>query len=285
MPRQGSNRNKYYLLNYVFVFCVLVLFMNDHYLKYAYPNWLTGKLSDAAGIILLPLLVAFLFPALKRHSIWISAVLFAFWKSAWSQGLIDLYNSFAYVQTSRVVDPTDLYVLLLLPIPRYIIREIDELHYIKIHKVSPVAALIPTILVLMSTEPPPRFYYLRTKGNLWCNSCSITVDYNQDEIVEKLKKADIVFDSITPIPPDAAAHVRGLKDENPHFYRIDQLIIDKDTLRELDFTMRTYSSGKTRIYFTGMRVREDLSDRKLAKQLRKYYKSVLFRELKGKLEN
>ena len=101
-----TNRNKYYLLNYVYLVCLLTLLLNDHYLKHEFSNWLTGKLSDVVGIIILPLLFAFTFPKLKRHSPWISAILFAFWKSPFSQTLIDLYNQIAFIQTSRTVDPT-----------------------------------------------------------------------------------------------------------------------------------------------------------------------------------
>lgn len=36
---------------------LLLLVLNDHALKDLYPGWLTGKLSDAAGLVLLPLVL------------------------------------------------------------------------------------------------------------------------------------------------------------------------------------------------------------------------------------
>ncbi len=36
---------------------VLVLFVNDHVLKHAYPGFVTGKLSDIAGMIFFPVLL------------------------------------------------------------------------------------------------------------------------------------------------------------------------------------------------------------------------------------
>ena len=33
-----ATRNKFYLLNYVFLAGLLTLFLNDHYLKFAYPG-------------------------------------------------------------------------------------------------------------------------------------------------------------------------------------------------------------------------------------------------------
>ena len=279
-----TQRNKYYLLNFVFLFCLLTLLLNDHYLKYEFSSWATGKLSDFVGIIIFPLLLAFVFPKLKQQATLISAILFAFWKSPFSQDLIDLYNRFSFIQTSRIIDFTDLYVLILLPFSHFIIKRIDTLDFLKINKVNPLLILFPTVLALMATAPPPNFYYTRTEGNLACYTCNITVSYNQNEIVEKLKDLDIVFDSIAPIDSSALLRVPKLKKENVHVYRLNQLIIDKDTLRNLDFTMRTIKEGKTKIYFNGMQVSDDISTLKLEIKLRKYYKRILFKELKDMLK-
>lgn len=278
-----TTRNKYYLLNFIFLFCLVTLFLNDHYLKYEFSNWFTGKLSDIVGIIMLPLLVAFVFPKLKQHSIWLSALLFAFWKSPFSQSLISLYNEYSLIPTSRMVDFTDLYVLLILPIPYFIIKRIDNLHFFKLNNVNPLLIFFPAILAFMATSPPPSYYYIRTNGNLKCYKCNITVNYNQDEIVKRFQKLDIVFDSIAPIDTLALVRVPVLRKENVNAYRLNQLIIDKDTLKNLDFTMRTIKDGKTRIYFNGMQVSDDISTMKLKNKLIKYYKRILFKELKSKL--
>jgi hypothetical protein len=278
-----TTRNKYYLLNVVFVFCLLILLLNDHYLKDEFGNWFTGKLSDMTGIIILPLLLAFVFSKLQQHATWISALLFAFWKSPFSEGLINLYNEYAFIQTSRIIDYTDLYVLLLLPIPYFIIKRVDSLNAIKIKQVNPLLILFPTVGALLATSPPPRIYYTRSEGNLKCYGCNITVNYTQDEIVEKLKKHGIVFSHIAPIDSNALCMAPFLKKENVHVYILKQLIIEKDTLRSLDFTMRTIKNRKTKIYFNGMEVSDDISTQKLETNLRKYYKKILFKELKGRL--
>jgi len=278
-----TTRNKYFLLNFVFLFCLFILLLNDHYLKYQFSNWLTGKLSDIVGIIMLPLLIAYVFPKLKQHSIWISVLLFAFWKLPFSQGLIDLYNEYSWMPTSRIVDFTDFYALLFLPVPYFIIKRIDSFHLLKLNNVNPLWIFFPTVLTFMATSPPPSYYYTRSNGNLQCYKCHITVNYSQDEIVEKLQKLDVVFDSIAPIDTLALVRVPVLRKQNVNAYRLNQLIIDKDTLRNLDFTMRTIKDGKTRIYFNGMQVSDDISSMKLENKLRKYYKRMLFKELKTKL--
>lgn len=223
------------------------------------------------------------FPRVKQHSVWISALLFIFWKSPFSQPLIDVYNEYSFIQTSRIVDLTDLFVLLLLPIPFFLIKRIDRLLFLQLNKPTPVLILLPTVLALVATSPPPSYYYTRTNGNLACYRCNITVRYNQDEIVEKLRQADIVFDSIAPIDSFAMDRLPGLKNEHIYTYRLNRLVIDNDTLRNLDFTMRTIKNKKTKIYFNGMQVSDDISTMQLEKKLRNYYKKILFKELKGKL--
>ncbi len=44
-----------------------LLALNDHYLKYAYPGFLTGKLSDFCGLFFFPLFLCALFVVLRRQ--------------------------------------------------------------------------------------------------------------------------------------------------------------------------------------------------------------------------
>ncbi|WP_179855552.1 hypothetical protein [Paractinoplanes atraurantiacus] len=55
-----------WLIHPVTVLGLGLLLLNDHYLKAAHPSWLTGKLSDAAGLVMAPALLAVLLtPFLK----------------------------------------------------------------------------------------------------------------------------------------------------------------------------------------------------------------------------
>ena len=277
-------RNKYYLLNYVFIICILLLFINDHYLKYVFANWFTGKLSDMLGIIILPLLLSFIFPALQTKSIFWSAIFFCFWKSSFSEGFIDFYNDHAFIKISRVIDYSDLMVLVFLPVPYYLIRHIDTLPVIKVSSVRPVFILIPAVFILMATSVPPDYYYTRSDGNLKCYHCDFSTGLSQDEIIGKLQKRDIKFNEATNVDSFALRSVAHFKDEKIKFYRVNELIIEGDTLRDLDFTLRTKKNNKTIVYFTGMNVPQDLSDEKLEKKLRKYYRKLIVNELKLQLK-
>lgn len=47
------------------VLALVVLALNDHVLKQTWPGWVTGKLSDVAGLVFAPLLLAVLLTALR----------------------------------------------------------------------------------------------------------------------------------------------------------------------------------------------------------------------------
>jgi hypothetical protein len=65
-PDPVARRRGELLLHPATILATIVLVANDHWLKSAYPGLLTGKLSDYAGLVLFPLLVAGLWELLSR---------------------------------------------------------------------------------------------------------------------------------------------------------------------------------------------------------------------------
>lgn len=123
-PKQSN-----YLLNLPFIIGLVFLVLNDHYLKGAYGNWFTGKLSDFAGILILPLFLKFVFKRSNRTSVIMTLVLFVFWKSPFSQPFIEFYNSISPISTHRIVDYTDFWAFLMLPVSYYILENIKQFHF------------------------------------------------------------------------------------------------------------------------------------------------------------
>lgn len=276
-------RNKFLILNYVFIFCLVILCFNDHILKHEFSNWLTGKLSDAVGIIIFPLLLSYIFPKLKTNSVWVSALIFTFWKSGFSEQLIELYNQVSIIQITRVIDYTDLFVFMFLPIPYYFIRNINKINQLHIQKVHPAVLLFPTGFILMATSPPPSYQYTFSRQNLHCMKCHINVSLSQNEIVEELKKEGIVFDTIFPMNEKVYERHPYFKENDIHFYRIKEMVIDNDTLKNVEFAMRSIGKEKTKFYFNGMHTDEDISTLKLFSTVRKKYKKIILKELKNSL--
>lgn len=57
------------LLHPLWVGCLLVLVANDHWFKHAYPGWLSGKVSDFAGMLVAPWVLCALFRTRTRAAV------------------------------------------------------------------------------------------------------------------------------------------------------------------------------------------------------------------------
>ena len=102
-----------------FLLALILLLAHDFIFKSVFHNFITGKLSDFAGLFVFPIFWLALFPNRKKAIYFLTAFLFIFWKSAHSQPLIDAWNSLSLLNISRVIDYTDLFALLILPISYY----------------------------------------------------------------------------------------------------------------------------------------------------------------------
>ena len=104
------------LLSPFFIIGLFVLLLNDFFLKSYFGNFLTGKLSDFAGLFVFPLFWAAFFPKRKLSIFVGTAVFFAFWKSPFSDDFISLWNSLPLFDVERTVDYGDLVALAVLPL-------------------------------------------------------------------------------------------------------------------------------------------------------------------------
>ncbi len=104
-----------HLSRILFLASIFLLLFNDLYLKFEYHNYLTGKLSDFVGLFAFPYFFSSFFPK-KIKSIYIlSGILFALWKSEFSQPIFNFAHSIG-IGINRTIDYSDLIALLVLPI-------------------------------------------------------------------------------------------------------------------------------------------------------------------------
>ena len=95
-----------------------LLLLNDHVWKAAYGNALTGKLSDVAGLLAFAWCAAAVLPRRRWARVLAFAGTgagFAWFKSAAADGFLAWWSAWCY-PIARVVDPTDLVALLVLPL-------------------------------------------------------------------------------------------------------------------------------------------------------------------------
>ena len=76
----------------LFVISLIILLINDFILKRYIGNWITGKLSDFAGLFIFPLFWSALFPRFKNGVHLVTLIMFVFWKSILSQDFIVWFN-------------------------------------------------------------------------------------------------------------------------------------------------------------------------------------------------
>lgn len=89
-----------------FVTALALLIANDFIFKAAFGNWITGKLSDFAGLFAAGFFCAVLWPRSRLRISVAITVTFAYWKSPFSTPLIDWLATF--VPVARTIDFTDL---------------------------------------------------------------------------------------------------------------------------------------------------------------------------------
>lgn len=110
------------IFNYVFIIGLAILILNDHLLKEVFGNWWTGKLSDFAGVLILPMFLQYLFSIKTKNTIIVTVLFFVFWKSPYSQFIVDGCNSIGLFGINRVVDYTDFLAFMILPFSVFVLN-------------------------------------------------------------------------------------------------------------------------------------------------------------------
>ncbi len=152
--------SKNHILNPLFAAALALLLLNDFVLKSAFSNFLTGKLSDLAGIVVLALFLTAFFPKRKPAVYAFVILFFTFWKSPASEGVIAFLNAQFSAGYIRVVDFTDLFCLLVLvPLYRFEPREGIRPNSLKL-AFAPLAALTLFALVATSRAQPEQYGYV-----------------------------------------------------------------------------------------------------------------------------
>lgn len=267
---RSKSRNQYLLCNPVFIAGLVILILNDHYFKWTYANWLTGKLSDFVGLLIFPLFLQFLFPRLSTARVMILAALaFIFWKSPVSESFIQFYNLIALIPITRVVDVTDLLALVVLPLSYTILNNICRLQHLRFFKLqlNPLFVLIPCSLVFMATSPPVS-YYMKPNGDIHIGK-TYRMKMNKEAVLAKLKQQGYTIRHDTT-PQKFSARVDN--------YVMENVVLPggKDTISAIEFGFYGHSD-KPLLLLNNVTVRGNrkLSDWKELKKYSNYYKKLI----------
>lgn len=98
-----------------FILSLFLLLLNDFYLKYEFHNFITGKLSDFAGLFIFPYFISVFFTNKTKEIYIFTFVLFIFWKLEISEQFIKFISKITDFAFYRTVDLSDLIALSILP--------------------------------------------------------------------------------------------------------------------------------------------------------------------------
>ena len=142
------------LLHPAFLLALAVLVVNDHVLKDVVGNALTGKLSDLAGLVVLPVLASSLLGA-GRRAVWAIhgavGLMFAVLQFVPAEALA------AIVPVRHTPDPTDLVALAILPIGVWLsLRASPSVlrQFVRLRPVLTHAVGLAAVGAVLATSPP-----------------------------------------------------------------------------------------------------------------------------------
>lgn len=145
MPNMIKKLNR--LAHPVFLVSLFILLLNDLILKTTFHNYLTGKLSDFAGLLAFPFFWSVLFPK-RIKEIHIGVVLFfCFWKSPFSETFVNLFGFYRIVDFSDYIALVSVFISFLLLKKEFVL-----------YKVQPVFLkfifLLSCFSFIATTQPP-----------------------------------------------------------------------------------------------------------------------------------
>lgn len=215
---------KHKLGNPVFIAAVLLLIVNDWYLKQTFHNGLTGKLSDFAGLFAFPFLLSALFSRKIKLVYFFTLLFFIVWKSPLMQPVIDGLNG-AGVPIQRTIDYTDYIALISLPLSFY------QFNKPAVYRIRPAILNMLVVCSLISfiatTMPPGAYTRFNDINKVY------TFDFSKRELVSRINALQLDY---------VQEFNKYVRDNNKHSYGA----LYKDTAR-VDFDRRSnifyYSSS------------------------------------------
>lgn len=164
--------DKYFILG---LFCLL---MNDLLLKYTFGGFITGKLSDMAGLFIFPFFWSSFFARHKLKIYLLTALIFLFWKIPLSTSLIHWMNHALGTGFGRVVDYTDLAALLILPFSYlYFTSRLATSHNIGNSSAISILIVVITFFAFAATTLPTKEISVNMKVG-----ASYKIELNKEEI-------------------------------------------------------------------------------------------------------
>lgn len=174
----------------LFLLGLTLLLLNDFYLKYQYPSFLTGKLSDFSGLFIFPFFISVFLPR-PKSIYFMTAVFFTFWKLEYSQSFIDTLANLTNLGFHRTVDPSDLIALSVLPISYMYFMQKSNAKTKDKFGVSIVVSLIALFSFCATTLPRQEF-----KSRIKTDK-SFVIEISKEKLFSKINARCVYSDTLS----------------------------------------------------------------------------------------
>lgn len=257
-PSAMKSPTRSLLLHPVFLINLIVLIINDNWLKYAWPGFITGKLSDVTGIFVFIVFLNAMHPNKKWFTAVFTVLFFTWWKSPLSGAAIAWINETMQLPVQRVVDYTDLFALLVIPVA-WRLQPFEYKTIAATRFVKPVAFLFTLHAICATSMYRPG--YITPANQVWLDKTYKT-KLTEEQVLGKLDSLHIAYqlDSVEMYPAittnlylkvehgkDSTEWVSAAEMENPRlyyqykdepYYKIPRLELEQDTLKNIKFRVQ-----------------------------------------------
>jgi hypothetical protein len=226
------------LIRPAFILSLVLLVVNDLWLKQSLGNWFTGKLSDFFGMFAFGTFLVACFPFHRISALIFAALFFTWWKSPVAEPFILFCNDSLGLPVGRVIDYTDLIALSVLPFCRF-----------KSPLSSPHAGrwagkllAITAFIAFCSTSMPYRPLYYYPSNHMQYHEAFYTRG-TEDEIITRLKAKGLEiergYEKFFPAREQESLYYKIKENDSIKYVKV---LSGKDSTSEL-YVRNTWSQG------------------------------------------
>ena len=266
-------RKKDLIVNPYFIIGLIILILNDSYLKWEFNNTVTGKLSDFAGLLIFPMFLTFINKRFAKHSSLIVGIFFILWKSPLINPFLDFINLNKVIEFNRVIDYSDYLALTVLPFSHFLIKK--KLDGNKRHFNSDMIKILRPIMLIgafFAFSATSMVRYEMPQGTIYIGK-DYSVNLPKDSVLAKIEQLGYNWTFVN----DTLS--------NPWkqgYYQIENLSMQKyeyvvDTIKNVKFDLIEINPNKTKINLINVTLNKpgNVQNWKYLKRFSKDYKGYL----------
>lgn len=270
-------KRKELILNPFFIIGLVLLILNDFYLKYEFGNFITGKLSDFAGLLIFPMFIAAVYPKSSKYLSLITGIVFFIWKLPLFSPVIDAINTLPFISIGRVVDYSDYMALLILPFSHYLInkheyRDISQI--IKLERVRHAFSFVLLTVAFFAFCATSAPYRMVPAGSILIDK-SYDIKLPKDSVINSIKRLGYNCDFHEKDSLEYRSRAYYQTDDIVRYYHFDKIETVRDTIASVKYHLDSLKPDKTRLTIINVTLSRDgnIQDWKRLKRLSKEYDS------------